>query len=119
MPLPHDANARNGNKITFVSNRDGMATEIYVMNADGSNQTRLTSNTADDHFPSFSRDGSKITFASDRDGNHEIYVMNADGSNQTRLTNNPADDFFPSFSGDGSKIAFVSFAVTATGRFTS
>ena len=78
------------------------------MNADGSNQTRLTNNTADDYFPSFSGDGSKIAFVSDRDGGDEIYVMNADGSNQTRLTNNTADDFNPSFSGDGSKIAFVS-----------
>ena len=58
------------------------------MNADGSNQTRLTNNTAFDDGPSFSRDGSKIAFASTRDGNYEIYVMNADGSNQTRLTNN-------------------------------
>ena len=83
------------------------------MNADGSNQTRLTNNPASaDGSPSFSGDGSKIAFSSTRDGldglNKEIYVMNADGSNQTRLTNNPASDDSPSFSGDGSKIAFSS-----------
>ena len=61
------------------------------MNADGSNQTRLTNNPAIDISPSFSADGSKIAFVSNRDGNQEIYVMNADGSNQTRLTNNSAD----------------------------
>jgi len=94
-------------KIAFVSNRDGNY-EIYVMDADGSNQTRLTNNSANDLEPSFSADGSKIAFVSDRDGNDEIYVMNADGSNQTRLTNNTATDFFPSFSADGSKIAFAS-----------
>ena len=70
------------------------------MNADGSNQTRLTNNPADDSLPSFSGDGSKIAFISTRDGpNQEIYVMNADGSNQTRLTNNPAGDVSPSFGG--------------------
>ena len=42
--------------------------EIYVMNADGSNQTRLTNNPADDFYPSFSGDGSKIAFVSNRDG---------------------------------------------------
>ena len=94
-------------KIAFCSNRDSN-NEIYVMNADGSNQTRMTNNPAIDNGPSFSRDGSKIAFFSDRDGNQEIYVMNADGSNQTRLTNNPAIDYYPSFSPDGSKIAFVS-----------
>ena len=78
------------------------------MDANGSNQTRLTNNPADDFSPSISGDGSKIAFTSNRDGNDEIYIMDANGSNQTRLTNNPADDFSPSISGDGSKIAFTS-----------
>ncbi|HDR3891062.1 TPA: PD40 domain-containing protein, partial [Bacillus cereus] len=66
-------------KIAFVSNRDANP-EIYVMNPDGSNQTRLTNNPAGDFEPSWSPDGQKITFTSNRDGNPEIYVMNADGS---------------------------------------
>ena len=94
-------------KIAFTSNRDGNW-EIYVMDSDGSNQTRLTNTPASDLFQSFSRDGSKIVFTSIRDGNQEIYVMNPDGSNQTRLTNHPAEDYFPTFSPDGSKIVFNS-----------
>ena len=46
------------------------------MNATGSGQTRLTNNTADDLYPSFSADGSKIAFTSYRDGNYGDYVMN-------------------------------------------
>ena len=94
----------NATKIAFSSARDGNH-DIYVMNADGSNRTRLTDNSAIDLNPSWSPDGSMIAFSSDRDGKmgrwtvpNEIYVMNADGSNQTRLTNNPADDTEPSWS---------------------
>ena len=68
------------------------------MDADGSNQSRLTDNPYYDENLSWSPDGTKIAFASDRDGNGEIYVMNADGSNQTRLTSDPADDYYPSWS---------------------
>ncbi|MEJ7862326.1 MAG: Calx-beta domain-containing protein, partial [Pyrinomonadaceae bacterium] len=70
---------------------------IYVMNADGSGQTRLTNNAGVNVYPAFSPDGSKIAFASARDGNAEIYVMNADGSGQTRLTNNAAGDYHPAW----------------------
>ena len=65
------------------------------MDADGSDQTRLTNNTTGDNHPKWSPDGRKIVFWSDRDGNDEIYLMDADGTNVTRLTNNPADDWFP------------------------
>ena len=94
-------------KIAFHSNRDGNY-EVYVMNADGSSQTRLTNNPAYDGDPAWSPDGSRITFQSNRDGNYEIYVMNADGSGQARLTTNPAHDSWPAWSPDGSKIAFRS-----------
>ena len=85
-----------GGKIAFVSTRDGNE-EIYVMNADGSNQTNITNNPAGDLLPCFSPDGTKIAFTSWRDGDYEIYVMKADGSNQTRLTNNPAGEYSPSW----------------------
>ena len=83
-------------KIAFDTDRDGNY-EIYVMDADGSNQTNLTNNPAQDGYPSWSPDGSVIAFISDRDGNYEIHVMDADGSNLTNLTNNPASDGSPSW----------------------
>jgi TolB protein len=60
--------------------------DIYVMQADGSNQTRLTDDPADDRDPVWSPDGQWIAFISLRDGVSELYVMRADGSAQTRLT---------------------------------
>ena len=44
----------DGARIAFVSRRDGNY-EIYVMNADGSGQTRLTNNSAWDLHPAWSR----------------------------------------------------------------
>jgi uncharacterized repeat protein (TIGR03803 family) len=100
-------NQPSGGKIVFASLRDGNY-EIYSMNPDGSNQTRLTNNTATDNVPSISPDGNRIAFASNRDGNNEIYVMNSDGTGQSRLTNNTATDYYPSFSPDGNRIVFSS-----------
>ncbi|MFL6255544.1 MAG: hypothetical protein ACJ74T_11070, partial [Pyrinomonadaceae bacterium] len=74
----------DGTKIVFQSTRDGQA-EIYIMNADGTAQTRLTNNVASDLAPSWSPDGSKILFTTHRDGAPALYTMNADGSNQARL----------------------------------
>ena len=77
----------NGAKIVFQSSRDGQP-EIYVMNSDGTGQTRLTNNSAWDTAPAWSPDGTMILFTSLRDGpmSPALYVMNADGSSQTRLT---------------------------------
>lgn len=96
-------------RIAFVSEQDGNP-EIYVMDADGSNQLRLTHNfpEMEDDFPNWSPDGKKIAFVSNRDGNPEIYVMDADGRHQTNLTNNKTGDFYPVWSPDGTKIAFAS-----------
>src|SRR5918992_66089 len=96
-------------QIAFVSLRDG-SDEIYVMDAEGGDQTNLSNNDADDFNPSWSPDGEMIAFSSDREnGIDEIYVMNADdGSDVTRLTDNIANDLAPSWSPDGEMIAFTS-----------
>ena len=94
-------------KIVFYSHRDGN-TEIYTMDSDGSNPTRLTFNEMSDSSPVWSPNGQQIAFHSKRDGNLEIYVMDADGSNQRNLTRHPASDGYPYWSPDGSQIAFDS-----------
>jgi Tol biopolymer transport system component len=81
----------DGSRIAFTGERDGNR-EIYVMDADGANQRRLTFTAGTvrdpmvesvDENPSWSPDGERIGFDSTRDGNLEVYVMNADGSGQT------------------------------------
>ena len=108
----------DGKRIVFSSQRAGhfetkfaITHEIYVMDADGGNQQRLTENRKNDWFPSWSPDGERIAFASDRKGdlqNFEIYVMDADGGNQQRLTENRVYDWSPVWSPDGERIAFYS-----------
>jgi hypothetical protein len=98
----------DGSKIVFQSTRDGGDYEIYVMDANGANQTRLTSEAGIDALGDWSPDGSKLLFYSERDGNREIYVMDADGSNQVRLTNDAGIDMEAEWSPDGSSILFSS-----------
>lgn len=94
-------------KIAFVSNRDGNS-EIYVMNADGSEQKNLTNVPGWDIHAQWSPDGKKIAFVSSRNGNLEIYIMNADGTGQKNLTNSPGSDVACQWSPEGKQIAFVS-----------
>ena len=84
-------------------------TEIYVINADGSNPRNLTQHPDTDSGPSWSPDGSQIAFASFRGGGWNIYVMDVDGANVKRLTDNNLEFGFaarPSWSPNGEKIAY-------------
>jgi Tol biopolymer transport system component/lysophospholipase L1-like esterase len=98
--------ARSG--IAFTSSRDGNP-EIYAMDEDGGNQTRLTNNAATDDRPTWAPDGTKIAFHSNRGGNYDVWVIDSDGGSPTDVTSQPGVDALPAWSPDGSKIAFVSF----------
>ena len=80
--------------------------DVHVINLDGTGDTRLTSDPADDGLPAWSPDGNRIAFASNRTGAGDIYVMDADGSNVKRLTADPNVDDWPAWSTDGTRIAF-------------
>jgi len=107
LGLPAGAVVPGSNgKIAFVASRDGNE-EVYVMDADGSNQTNLTRNPANDADPAWAADGSRIAFASDRDGDWEIFLMDADGSNVVQVTRNSSPDTSPTWAPDGTRIAFA------------
>jgi Tol biopolymer transport system component len=104
----------DGTKIVFVSLRHEKTkcplyknpcnSEIYIMNADGSDQTRLTNSPGKDSSPVWSPDGKQIAFMSLHDEpnykkcyncNSEIYIMNIEDQKAIRLTNNQTYDFLP------------------------
>lgn len=68
-------------KIAFERNGD-----IYIMEADGSEQKLLIAHAAPDYDPAWSPDGAHLVFISERDGNPEIYVVDENGRNLRRLT---------------------------------
>ena len=74
------------------------------MNADGTDQKRLTNDARADYRPAYSPDGNQIAFVRDRGGTPNIYVMDSDGGNVVRLTNHGGLE--PAWSPDGSKIAY-------------
>jgi len=73
----------DGSKIAYQSYATGNG-DIYVMNPDGTGQTRLTTDPAKELGGAWSPDGTKIAFLSFRDlpAARNVYIMNADGSNQ-------------------------------------
>jgi Tol biopolymer transport system component len=100
-----------GGRIVFASKPDDNY-EIYVMNADGTDQRRLTNNPREDGRSAWSPDCRQIAFDSDRSGHFDIYVMNSGGSNVRRLTTK-GDNGYPAWSpapmgggASGARIAF-------------
>lgn len=83
-------------------------TEIFVMDADGKNDVRLTNKPGGDGGPQVSPDGTKIAFhGKHTDGNYEILLMDIDGKNLVNLTDDPMEDYSPSWSPDGKWIAYT------------
>ena len=93
-------------QLAFTTNRDSND-EIYLVNADGTGLTRLTSDPAVDLQPTWAPDGSRLAFSSNRSGPYNIYVMDADGKNVVNLSQSQSTDFLPAWSPDGTRIAFV------------
>ncbi len=108
----------DGNEIAFVSYRDGGfndPTQIFVMNADGTERYNLTADTQlrFNSNPSWTPDGRKIAFNSLRhfvpaDSRRDIFVIAADGKELEQLTDGPGSSRSPVYSPDGTKIAYVS-----------
>jgi Tol biopolymer transport system component len=99
---------QNGN-IAFTCHCQTSYLELFTINANGSNQTRLTNNRGvHDGDPAFSPDGRKIAFESDRSGNFDIFTMSAAGTHVHRVTTSINNDEDPSWSPNGTKIAFAS-----------
>jgi len=93
-------------KIAFVSNRDGND-ELYMMDYDGANATRLTFNQVVDYSPTWSPDGKKIAYTSYQNLVPGLYILNIYEGVRTAVSVK-GNNFSPAWSPDGKKLAFTS-----------
>jgi len=80
--------------------------EIWIMNADGSEQTQIKSLKGGG--PYFTQDGQIVFHSEFKDKKSEISKTDIDGNNIVQLTDNDADEWHPEVSPDGKRIAFMS-----------
>jgi hypothetical protein len=116
-PRQEAMNEHPNGRIAFAADEDyadeSVATDIYVMNADGTDRTRLTNSELMELGPSWSPDGEKIAFTGGKEalyrltnipGSFHTYVMNADGTALTKLADNTGVSI--AWSPDGEKMVY-------------
>jgi TolB protein len=86
--------------------------ELWVMNADGSDQRQITNLGGANFGPSWTPDGERIIFSSNfsnpRSRNFDLYTVRLDGSDLKQITFHPEFDGFPMFSPDGTQLIWAS-----------
>lgn len=81
--------------------------EVFVMNADGSDNTQITHDAWQEGQPTWFKDGKKLAFLCNESGSSQVWEMNPDGSGRKQLTQYEGDIEGFSFSPDGKKLLFI------------
>jgi dipeptidyl aminopeptidase/acylaminoacyl peptidase len=99
----------NGSQIAFtrIYPSQNNRAEIWIMNADGSNQHWIG---IEGGSAKWSPDGTRLIYHSIKSDNYDVYTCNTAGTNEQQLTSTPDGEITPAWSPDGSQIA-----VTAVG----
>jgi TolB protein len=104
----------DGKRIAFSSTRGQKNNlDIFVMDADGGNATRLTDHPATEQEPVWAHDAQSLFFSGERDGLTEIYRVWLADKRVERVTNRPERSIMPAASPDGRYVAYA--AATAHG----
>jgi acylaminoacyl-peptidase len=104
----------DGQRIVYVRGfadimTDRRCSNLWIINADGSNNRPLTSGVHNDNSPRWSPDGTRIAYVSDDDGHAQIYVRWMDSGQTARITSLQAGPSRVEWSPDGKEISFASF----------
>ncbi len=103
-------NPKTGSEMVFVSGRSGLP-QIYRMNLDGADVSRLTTGEGEAVNPAWHPDGQHIAFAWTRGyapGNYNIFVMDVASRQVNQLTHGAGCNQNPSWAPDGVHIVFAS-----------
>ena len=99
----------DGQRLTYCGIREGDVFDIYTINVDGSDETRLTFGEGRNDGPDYSADGRWIYFNSSRSGRMQIWRVPADGGTAERVIESEGSDWFPHPSPDGRAVVFLSY----------
>jgi TolB protein len=82
----------------------GALSQIFVMNADGSNDHNVSGEGNIDGWPAWSADGKRVVFSRRVKEAFQLFVMNRDGTDVRQLTDAPGEFVNPRWAPDGTKI---------------
>ena len=99
----------DGKQLAYCAERNGNY-DVYVIPAEGGEETRLTTTEGLDDGPEYSPCGQYIWFNSVRTGLMQVWRMKADGSEQTQMTfDETRNSWFPHVSPDGKSVLFITY----------
>ncbi len=82
--------------------------DLWIVDRNGGEARRLTSDVGIEINPVFSPDGSMIAFTGEYDGNQDVYVIASSGGVPKRLTTHPGSDQVVGWTRDGQRVLFRS-----------
>lgn len=99
----------DGRSLTYCANREGEM-DVYTININGTNETRLTFSQGLNDGPEYTPDGKYIWFNSVRTGLMQLWRMKTDGSEQTQMTfDEDSNSWFPHISPDGKHVVYIAY----------
>jgi dipeptidyl aminopeptidase/acylaminoacyl peptidase len=98
--------SQKGNRIAFVSDRDG-ADDLYLIRPSGRGLRRLTTSTAFESQPAWSPDGRRLAYVALEGESTDVYVLDVVSGKVARLTQDPSAEWSPAWGPNGRTVTFV------------